>query len=545
MRTSIMNSLLRYTIGLSGLMLLIGCGESIEHHQIRQSGFVYCGQGSPSTFNPQLVDSGITSEALSPQLYNTLLTIEPDSHVVQPSLASEWYATNQGTEYIFTLRSGVEFQTTRWFTPTRTLNAEDVVFSFKRIIDPTHPFHNINNASYPWFTSLNIPSTIKDVKALSTNTVKFTLTRPDNTFLANISTAHAVILSAEYAQQLQTRNQLANIDTHPVGTGPFYLDEYQPLDLIRLRRHPHYWNGPAKMQQVVFDISQRGTGTLAKLLRHECDVLTSPIASQLPIIENQPHLSLSSKPAMNIAFIAVNTSHPALNDVRVRKALNFAINRQNILDSVYYGTGSIAYNLLPPSSWAYQQDTVQIRYDRNYALALLREAGVSSGLELTMSVPNEPRAYNPSPRKTAELIQTQLAEVGITLHLVTEDRLQRGELSQRTEVDLLLTGWIGHTSDPDNFLRPLLSCSANRAGLNVAMWCNDDFDFLLDLAREVERPRYRLNLYTQAQNILNQEFPIIPLAHGKQFKAYTTSLSGFQLSPFNVQPFNTIERISQ
>ena len=105
------------------------------------------------------------------------------------------------------------------------------------------------------------------------------------------------------------------------------------------------------------------------------------------------------KPAMNISFVAVNTAHPALNLPDVRKALNYAINRQNILDSVYYGTGSQAYSVLPPSSWAYQKDTVQIRYDRQYASALLREAGYSQGLELTMAVPSQPRAYNPSPRK--------------------------------------------------------------------------------------------------------------------------------------------------
>ncbi|MCG6438175.1 ABC transporter substrate-binding protein, partial [Vibrio parahaemolyticus] len=103
----------------------------------------------------------------------------------------------------------------------------------------------------------------------------------------------------------------------------------------------------------------------------------------------------------------------------------------------------------------------------------------------------------------------------------------------------------GDTGDPDNFLRPLLSCDSNRAGLNVAMWCNSDFDFLLDLALEVERPRYRLNLYKQAQNILNQEFPVIPLAHGMQFKAYNKTLTGFRLSPFNVEPFNTVERVTE
>lgn len=87
---------------------------------------------------------------------------------------------------------------------------------------------------------------------------------------------------------------------------------------------------------------------LAKLLRNECDVLNAPISSQLPAIEKNPDIVLQTTPAMNVAFIAVNTQHPALNDNRVRKALNFAINRQNILDSVYYGTGSIAFTILPP-----------------------------------------------------------------------------------------------------------------------------------------------------------------------------------------------------
>ena len=205
------------------------------------------------------------------------------------------------------------------------------------------------------------------------------------------------------------------IDTHPIGTGPFYLTDYQVNDLIRLKRNNSYWQGQPKMSQIVFDISHRGTGTLAKLLRNECDVLSSPLSSQIPTIKKQESIKLMVKPAMNISFIAVNTTNPALSDARVRKALNYAINRQNILESVYYGTGSQAYSVLPPNSWAYLKDSVQIRYDRNYAIALLKEAGFSKGLELTMSVSLEPRAYNPSPRKTAELIQANFADIGIKL----------------------------------------------------------------------------------------------------------------------------------
>ncbi|KGK16879.1 ABC transporter substrate-binding protein SapA [Vibrio navarrensis] len=536
-----MKTLIQLAFGLIGIGLLTGCGNEVDHTEIRKSGFVFCGQSNLKTFNPQLIDSGITADALSPQIYDTLLTLDPTTHQPIASIAQDWQVNKSGTEYIFNLRTDVAFQNTAWFTPTRNLNAQDVVFSFRRIIDPTHPYHLVGGGSYPWFTGIDLANLLTDVVALSDHQVKFILSRPNFAFLSNLATSHAVILSAEYGHQLAQQDSKEKLDLYPVGSGPFALEEYQINDLVRLRRHEHYWRGPVKMEQVVFDISQRGTGTLAKLLRNECDVLSSPISSQIPVIEKHPNMVLTATPAMNVAFIAINTSHLALQDVRVRQALNLAINRQNILDSVYYGTGTLAYTLLPPSSWAYQKDSVKIRFDRNYALALLREAGYESGLTLSMWVPSEPSAYNPSPRKTAELIQANLADIGIQLNLLYEERFER-VLPDETAADLILTGWVADTGDPDNFLRPLLSCNSELAGINVAMWCNSDFDFLLDLALETEKNRYRLNLYRQAQNILNEEFPVIPLAHGVQFRAHDKSLVGFKSSPFNSQPFDSVER---
>ncbi len=417
------------------------------------------------------------------------------------------------------------------------------MFSFKRIIDDNHPFHQVGGGLYPWFAGLDFKNLVQDVIAVDDNTVTFKLSKPNFSFLSNIATSYAVLLSAEYGQQLLVKDHKEQIDQLPVGTGPFKLKEFQINDLIRLERHSKYWNFPAKMEQVVFDISHRGTGTLAKLLRNECDVLASPISNQIPIIQKDENLELTATPANNVSFIAINTRNPGLSDPRVRQALNLAINRQNILESVYYGTGTLAYTLLSPNSWAYQKDSVKIRYDRNYALALLREAGYQEGLELKMWVPLEPRAFNPSPRKTAELIQANFADIGVKLTLVTEDRVERVDLESIDSLDLLLTGWIGDTGDPDNFFRPLLSCESNRVGLNVSMWCNDDFDFLLDLALETQEPRYRLNLYRQAQNILNEQFPVIPLAHGVQFRVHNKSLTGFKSSPFNAQAFDRVERI--
>ncbi|OLQ90872.1 ABC transporter substrate-binding protein [Vibrio ponticus] len=537
-----MRAIIQLTISFFAAGLLAGCGEEISHEKARQTGFVFCGQAGPATFNPQLVDSGITSETLSSQLFDTLLTLDSKTYQPKPSIAESWQVNEAGTEYQFTLKPNVAFQTTDWFTPTRPLNADDVVFSFRRIIDPNHPFHHVGSG-YPWFNGIDFQNLLLDVVKLDDYRVKFILAKPDNTFLSNIATSHAVIHSKEYADQLLMSDELSFLDSKPVGTGPFYLDDYQVNDLVRLKRHDNYWAGKAKMKQVVFDISHRGTGTLAKLLRNECDVLTSPRSSQIPTIEAHEQLTLTAKPAMNISYIAVNTEHPALSDVRVRRALNHAINRQNILDSVYYGTGSQAFSVLPQNSWAYNGDSIQVRYDRNYAIALLRDAGYADGLTLNMLVPLEPRSYNPSPRKTAELIQANMADIGITLNLLTDDRFSGVANENSDKIDLYLTGWIADTGDPDNFLRPLLSCNAELAGPNISSWCNPDFDFLLDLALEVETPRYRINLYKQAQNILNSEFPVIPLNHGMQFQAHDSSLVGFKMSPFNAQPFDQVERI--
>lgn len=525
-------------------LLLVGCDQNnIDHSKIRETGFVYCGQGTPTTFNPQLVDDGVTVDALSPQLFDTLLTLNSDIHLPQPNIATSWQVSNDGLKYTFDLRDDIAFQTTPWFTPTRLLNSDDIRFSFERILLPTHPFHNVGNSSYPWFRGNDFQRLVTSIETPNDHTVEFRLSRPDNTFLSFLSTPFTVIHSAEYAEQLVTNDNKSFIDSHPVGTGPFILDEFKADDYVRLKRHNSYWNGPAKMEQVVFDIAQRGTGSLAKLLLNECDVLNSPISSQIPVIQTQSHIDLRSAPAMNSSYIAINTENRAVSDYRVRRALSFAIDRQKIIDSVYYGRGSVAYNLLPPVSWAYSKNTTQVRYDKSYALGLLRDAGFNHGLELTMAVPTESSTYDPSPQKTAELIQSHFAEIGVSLKLVTQNINRDKQVQFDHDVDLYLTGIAGRSADPDGFLRPVLSCHSNNEGMNLTHWCNKDFDSLLNLALETYEPRFRLNLYKQIQNIVNQNVPVIPIAHGRQFKAYNNSLTGFSISPFHVQPFNHVERL--
>ncbi len=149
-----MSAYTRLLLACIGLFSLIGCSEPHQDSNIRSRGFVYCGQDTPTTFNPpQLIDGGLTADTLAAQIFDRLLLLDPISHQPLPSLARSWSVSDDGLEYTFNLRKGIEFQTTDWFKPTRQLNAQDVVFSFKRIIDPNHPFNKVSGGRYPWFES--------------------------------------------------------------------------------------------------------------------------------------------------------------------------------------------------------------------------------------------------------------------------------------------------------------------------------------------------------------------------------------------------------
>ncbi|WP_150137869.1 ABC transporter substrate-binding protein SapA [Candidatus Enterovibrio escicola] len=523
-------------------LILVGCEDPFSDNSIRNRGFIYCGGGQPNTFNPQLSDGGLTTYTLSSQIFDRLLQFDPVTYQPIPMLAQSWIINPNGTQYTFFLRHSATFQVTDWFIPHQGVTAKDVVFSFKRLISQEHPFHHVSGGKYPWFDSMDFAGLVDNVEALDDYTVLFTLSRPDVSFLSTLATTYAVIHSSEYAKALQHEGKLSRIDTHPVGSGAFYLDEYQPHQIIRLKRHWGYWKGAAPMEQIVYDISIHGTGTLAKLVTRECDVLSSPIASQPSVIEKDPDFVLSYQTGMNVAFLALNTKHPALSSLDVRQAINLAVNRDDIIQSVYYGIGTPATGMLPPMSWAYAEHA-QFTFSPRLAISLMTKAGYRHGFSVDLLVPLTPKRFNPNPRKTAELIQSNLAAIGITVNILTQEDINRKKLRDNLDnLDMVLTGWIADNGDPDNFLRPLLSCKAQSTSWNLSNWCNRSFDRFLDAATITEDRKKRRELYLQAQTILRDRMPIIPIAHGVHYQARNLTLRGMTLSPFGDKSFANVSR---
>ncbi|WP_333849333.1 ABC transporter substrate-binding protein SapA [Leclercia sp.] len=515
-----------------------------DRADIRDSGFVYCVSGQVNTFNPQKASSGLIVDTLAAQLYDRLLDVDPYTYRLVPELAESWEVLDNGATYRFRLRDDVNFQTTPWFKPTRKLNADDVVFTFQRIFNRDHAWHYVNGGSFPYFDSLQFADTVKNVRKLDNRTVEFTLARPDASFLWHLATHYASVMSSEYATQLTLQDKQELMDRQPVGTGPFQIAEYRAGQYVRLQRHEKFWRGKPLMPQVVVDLGSGGTGRLSKLLTGECDVLAWPAASQLTILRDDPRLRLTLRPGMNIAYLAFNTNKPPLNNPAVRHALALAINNQRLMQSIYYGTAETAASILPRASWAYDSEAKITEYNPDKSREQLKALGADN-LTLQLWVPTSSQAWNPSPLKTAELLQADLAQVGVKVVIIpVEGRFQEARLMDMNH-DLTLAGWATDSNDPDSFFRPLLSCAAIDSQTNYAHWCHREFDDILRKALSTQQLAARIDAYDEAQNILAKELPVLPLASSLRLQAYRYDIKGLVLSPFGNASFAGVSREQQ
>ncbi len=506
--------------------LLVACGP-----QQLPSGLVYCSEGNPESFNPQLVTSGTTIDASSHQIYSRLIDYDTESEQLIPALATSWDESDDGLSYRFTLRENVKFQHSARFSPSRNFNADDVLFSFNRIIDPNHPYHNVSRTGYPFFQSIGFAELVTQIERINEHEVIFRLARKDASFLANLATDFAIILSSEYAEQQLALGQPENVDQFAIGTGPFSLVTYAKNEYIRYRRNPDFWGEPAEVEMLVYDITPKSTARLAKLITGDCSVSALPKAGELPVIKQHEQLNIESQPGLNVAFWAFNTQKPPLNDVRVRRALAHAVDKQNILRAVYQNTAIEATGVLPPASWAYDNNQQLLEYNPQKAKDLLQEAGISN-LSINLWAMPVARAYNPNALKTAELIQSDLANIDVKVNIISYDWIVFSQRLSRDEYDSVLIGWNADNSDPDNFFTPLLSCSAMQSNNNRSRWCNKQFDRILERAKEVSEQNERKAIYQEAEAFLAEQVPMLSLAHAERIALSRNEVQNMQLTPF-------------
>ena len=245
---------------------------------------VYCSEAAPDRFNPQMSFSGAAFDA-SVLLYSRLVEFDPQGANLVPGLAEKWRSSKDGLSHTFYLRKNVRFYPRGGFRPSRDFQADDVLFSFNRQKNPSHPFHKVNGGGYRFFQSLGLHKLIKSIKKIDDHTVRFVLNTPSFLFPRLTAMEFAVILSEEYGDFLLKRKQAEKIDFEPVGTGPFILTQYVRGSLIRYKRNEAYYRGPAPLKRIVFSITTDPNVRLQKLKKGECHLSAKLRPIDIPLIK--------------------------------------------------------------------------------------------------------------------------------------------------------------------------------------------------------------------------------------------------------------------
>ncbi len=500
---------------------------------------VYCSEGSPEGFNPQLYTSGTTFDASARTVYNRLIQAERGTTTLQPALAESYTVSDDGRSYTFKLRQNVKFQSTKGFTPSRPFGADDVLFSINRMLDPNHPYHKVSGGTYEYFAGTGLADLLESIQKVDDHTVKFTLKHPDATFIPVMSQDFASILSAEYADKMMKAGTPEKVDLDPVGTGPYQLTSYQKDAVIRYKAFPDHWAGKAAIDTLVFAITPDASVRWQKLKANECQVMAYPNPADVPAMKQEPSVQVLEQPGLNIGYLGFNVTKKPFDDVKVRQALNMAVNKQAIIDSVFQGAGTPAKDPMPPTVWGYNDAVKDYPYDPEGAKKLLQEAGVTS-LDTELWAMPVSRPYNPNARRMAELIQSDWQKVGVNAKIVS---YEWGEYLKRTkdgEAPSFLLGWTADIADPDNFLGVLLGCDAV-GNTNRSRWCDKSFDDLIKQAKLISDQAQRAKLYEQAQVIFKEQAPWVTVAHSVSFQPVRKEVVDYRIDPFGGHVFYGVD----
>lgn len=522
---------------LTGALLMNGASV----HAAPAGTLVFCSEGSPAGFDPGQHTTSTDFDASTNTVYNGLVQFRRGTLDLEPALATSWDISADQRTYTFHLRGGVKFHTTAWFRPTRDFNADDVLFTFNRMLHADDPFRKAYPSSFPYFSDLGFDRNIESIEKVDALTVRFRLKEPDVIFVRNLAMSFASILSAEYAEKLSAAHREADINQLPVGTGPFVFRSYQKDALIRYDANPVYWRpDDVKLAHLIFAITPDPAVRMQKLASGECQVSVFPRPADLEVVKRNAALTAVSGVGFNVGFVAYNTQHAPLNRVEVRRALDMAIDKPAIIQSVFSGNATIASNPMPPAQWSYNKQLKDAPYDPAKAKALLAQAGFPNGFEISLWAMPVQRPYNPNAQLMAQLIQQDWAKIGVRAKIVS---YEWGEYNRRAkqggEHDAMLYGWSGDNGDPDNWLGTLLGCDAVH-GSNVSKWCDPAFNALIDKARAAANVDERTALYQQAQVIFKQQVPYTPIGHSIVSLPVSKRVKGMVFSPLGSHRFEGV-----
>ena len=473
------------------------------------------GRGADSvSLDPGIVTDG-ESFKVTQNLFETLLNFGEQDTTIHPGLAKEWTVSDDGLTYTFQLQEGVKFHDGTDF------NADAVIKNINRWKGGTaEDFYYFNS-----MFKAEGEDVIKEVTADGDHTVIFTLSRPQAPFLKNLAMSPFGIASPTAFEAAGDK-----FGDNPVGTGPFKFTEWKRNDSITIEKYADYWKeGLPKLDKVIFRSIPDNSARLNALTAGEIDLADGINPSDGVQIEGNAALQLIERPSMNIGYLGLTNTRAPFDNKLVRQAVNYAINKEEIVNAFFEGRAQVAANPMPPSISGYNEAIEPYPYDPEKAKALLAEAGYD-GKEIELWAMPVPRPYMPDGAKVAEVIQKNLEDVGMKSKIVTFEWATYLDKAKDGEADAFMLGWTGDNGDADNFIYTLLD-KDNIGSNNYAYYSNDEVHELLIKAQSEIDENVRNDLYKKAQEIIHEDAPWVPLAHSTPLLAAKAEVKGFLPHP--------------
>jgi len=468
----------------------------------------------PVTMDPPQV-TDLNSTRVIKRLFEGLTAQELGTYKIIPGLAQSWDISKDGLTYTFHLRPNVKFHDG---TP---LTAEAVKFCFDRQLNDQGPFYA--TGTYPYVKGFL--GNVAGVEVVNPATVQIRLKSPLTPFLQYLAHHSLYIYSPDALKKWGK-----DIVKHPVGTGPFKLETWEPGVRVVLARNDQYWGGAPKVRQAIYVPIIEAQARLSAIKTGEIDLTMDVPPDSLADLRKDPDVVVAETNSSAVWYVALNTRHAALKDKRVRQALNYAVQKDAIIRDILKGTAIVATTPLSPVYGPYHEDKTQrYPYDPEKAKALLKEAGFANGFDVTFFVPESGSGMQ-SPVEMGTVIQANLAAVGVRAKIQT---MEWGAYLKKylDGPDMAEMSWNPSIGDPDHMMYMLLSSDRFPPAFNAGFYQNPRVDELLRKGRTTIDEKERIPLYREAQRLVVEDAPWIFVDHGKQVIVYRKRVQGFKLHP--------------
>lgn len=487
------------------VLVLVSCGVALFGTGAPENSVLRFGLSSdPTTLNP-FVSGGTSSRTVKLTIYEGLVsyTVEGD---VQPQLAESWEITDDAQTYVFHLRRGVKFHDGDEFT------SADVAYTLYQIMDPKTGA----------LLQSTFASVLEGIETPDDHTVVLHLAKPFAPFLEVLAQPEASIVSKEWCEAgHDLRNEMN-------GTGPFRFESRLTGVKIRVVRNPAYYvSGIPRVDAIEFIVYSDDDARFFALQTGEIDIIEYVPWNYYDVAERDPNIILDTTAGAAFQVLIFNVSYGPFSDPRVRRAIGYAIDREEISAACFEGKLVPTYGgLIPEGHWAYNSDLAHyFRYDPDYAKQLLAEAGYPNGFSATLLATSAYKTH----WCPAEIVQAQLAKVGIKVDVELVDWPTRVEARSKWNYQFASDGLAGNYSDPDFYYSYFYSKTSPYC--RAPYFADDVVDRLLDEGRTTLDREKRKEIYHELEKRLLDLSPWIFIGFRQQAYAFRTNIKGFKQLP--------------